>query len=358
MERHLPVPRRRAARLLATSALTGLTLLVLAGPASASSLFSDGFESGDFSAWSQVQTAGDGAAVVQSAVVETGAVAAQLSESATAGSKAYVRKTLSAAQQELTVSGDFRVVHGAARAAATSPSSACWTRASRARRQHLPPERHEPARSASASAARTSRPPASSRWARGPRSRAPRDHRGRRQHRRGRAQRDAGLRDDDGEPRARRASRRSRSATTRPPRPSRWRPTTIDVAGRGLGHALRAGQRHAADDLRDAAGRADADGEQRHLDRHPADHLHVPVAALRQRRRDLRGRSRRDGRDLRRDRRRTSAAPCASPSRRRTRSARRPRPRTRPRVVQGASTAPSNTAPPDDHRLAAGRARP
>ncbi len=109
MERHLPVPRRRAARLLATSALTGLTLLVLAGPASASSLFADGFESGDFSAWSQVQTAGDGAAVVQSAVVRAGAVSAQLSESATAGSKAYVRKTLSASQQELTVSGDFRV---------------------------------------------------------------------------------------------------------------------------------------------------------------------------------------------------------------------------------------------------------
>ena len=89
--------------------LTGLLLLVLAGPASASSLFADGFESGDFSAWSQVQTAGDGAAAVQSAVVRAGAVSAQLSESATAGSKAYVRKTLSASQQELTVTGDFRV---------------------------------------------------------------------------------------------------------------------------------------------------------------------------------------------------------------------------------------------------------
>src|SRR3954451_21172802 len=72
-------------------------------------VFGDGFESGDFSNWSQVQTAGDGAAVVQSAVVKTGAAAAQLSESATAGSKAYTRKTFPSAQQELTVSGAFRV---------------------------------------------------------------------------------------------------------------------------------------------------------------------------------------------------------------------------------------------------------
>jgi hypothetical protein len=89
--------------LAAALALTG------AASARADTIFTDGFESGDFSAWSQVQTAGDGTAAVQSAIVKTGAVAAQLSESANAGSKAYVRKTLSTPQQDLTASGDFQV---------------------------------------------------------------------------------------------------------------------------------------------------------------------------------------------------------------------------------------------------------
>src|SRR3982751_4216872 len=38
--------------------------LLSAGPASATTLFSDGFESGDYSGWSQVATGGDGTAVV------------------------------------------------------------------------------------------------------------------------------------------------------------------------------------------------------------------------------------------------------------------------------------------------------
>jgi hypothetical protein len=87
-----------------------LGLLASAAPALAAPVFSDGFESGDFSAWSQVQTGGDGTAAIQSAVVRTGAVAAQLSESANAGSKAYLRKTFSAAQQDITATGDFQVV--------------------------------------------------------------------------------------------------------------------------------------------------------------------------------------------------------------------------------------------------------
>jgi hypothetical protein len=73
-------------------------------------VFSDGFESGDFSAWSPPQLGGDGTATVQSAVVSTGSFAARLSESGTSGSKAYVRKTFAAAQLDLTVSGDFQVV--------------------------------------------------------------------------------------------------------------------------------------------------------------------------------------------------------------------------------------------------------
>src|SRR5439155_21676023 len=62
------------------------------------------------SAWSQVQTGGDGMAVVQSAITRTGGLAAQLSESSTSGSKAYARKTFASEQQDLTAGGDFKVV--------------------------------------------------------------------------------------------------------------------------------------------------------------------------------------------------------------------------------------------------------
>ena len=94
----------------AIAAAIALAMLAIAGPASAATVFTDGFESGSLSAWSVVQTAGDGKAAIQSAVVRTGTVAAQLSESATAGSKAYLRKTFDAAQQDITASGDFQVV--------------------------------------------------------------------------------------------------------------------------------------------------------------------------------------------------------------------------------------------------------
>jgi hypothetical protein len=97
-------------RTILIAVAVALALLVGAAPASAATVFADGFESGDFSAWSNVQTAGDGTAAIESAIVRTGALAAQLSESATAGSKAYVRKTFNAAQQDVTASGDFRVL--------------------------------------------------------------------------------------------------------------------------------------------------------------------------------------------------------------------------------------------------------
>src|SRR3954453_12273186 len=84
-------------------------LLSSAGRASAATIFSDGFESGDFSAWSQTQTAGDGAALVQTSIVRTRSLAAQLSATSTAGSKAYIRRTFGSAQQDLTASGDFYV---------------------------------------------------------------------------------------------------------------------------------------------------------------------------------------------------------------------------------------------------------
>ena len=314
VERHLPVPTApggpapRDRRLL-----TGLALLVLAGPASASSLFADGFESGDFSAWSQVQTAGDGAAVVQSAVVRAGAVSAQLSESATAGSKAYVRKTLSASQQELTVSGDFQRRPRRARAAATSPSSACWTRAapgwsaSTARTARA-------ARSASATRARTSRPPASSRSSTWATISVHVDHRRDEQHRRG----------------ARSTGRSSSRSTTASlgtagvqAHPDRQRHGRAGLhaagrhdrrPGRGRHDAVGSGQRHAADGRRHAAGRADGDGEPRAPGPAPS-RSPTPTSGSAATRAgatcgaDHRGHDR----ELRGDRRRRRRTPCASP---------------------------------------------
>jgi acid phosphatase len=71
---------------------------------------SDGFETGSFSAWTTVSIGGDGAAVVQSTTVKTGAFAAQVSETSNTGSLAYIRKTLPSSRPDLTVSGDFRVL--------------------------------------------------------------------------------------------------------------------------------------------------------------------------------------------------------------------------------------------------------
>jgi Concanavalin A-like lectin/glucanases superfamily len=100
-----------ALRICALGALLlGLALIVGVQVARADTVFSDGFESGDFTAWSQVQTGGDGKAIVQSAVAHTGTLAAQFTETATSGSKAYVRKTFSSEQLDVTASGDFYVL--------------------------------------------------------------------------------------------------------------------------------------------------------------------------------------------------------------------------------------------------------
>jgi len=72
-------------------------------------LFSDGFESGDFSAWTTLLTGGDGTAIVQGTTVKSGGFAAQLAETATAGSFAYARRTLAAPRTELRVKGDFQI---------------------------------------------------------------------------------------------------------------------------------------------------------------------------------------------------------------------------------------------------------
>jgi spore coat protein U-like protein len=83
--------RNLLGRISRVSLLVAIASLVGASSASADTVFSDGFESGDFSAWSQVQTNVDGTASVQSTTVSTGSFAAQLSESSTPGSSTQLR---------------------------------------------------------------------------------------------------------------------------------------------------------------------------------------------------------------------------------------------------------------------------
>jgi acid phosphatase len=90
----------------------GMLASLALGPATAAAagpLFSDGFESGDFSAWSLVKTGGDGSATVQSTTVHDGADAARLSATTNASSYAYARQTLASAQTDVTVDGWFMV---------------------------------------------------------------------------------------------------------------------------------------------------------------------------------------------------------------------------------------------------------
>jgi len=95
-------------RIFVAAAVVVAALVVGVGTASADVIFSDGFESGDFSAWTVKTAVSGGSAQVQSSIVKSGSYAAQLSESSASGSKAYVRETL-ATQQDLTASGDFQV---------------------------------------------------------------------------------------------------------------------------------------------------------------------------------------------------------------------------------------------------------
>src|SRR5690348_8951867 len=101
----------RVWRIFVAAVVVLAALVMGAGTASADVIFSDGFESGNFSAWSPgVKTAGGGTASVQSNIVKSGSYAAQLSETSSSGSKAYVRETLPSSQVDLTASGDFQVL--------------------------------------------------------------------------------------------------------------------------------------------------------------------------------------------------------------------------------------------------------
>jgi hypothetical protein len=74
--------------------------------------FSEGFESGNFSAWSSVRTAGSGTATVQTARVRSGAYAARLSAGSSGGSYAYARAALSPALTDVTAAVDIYIESG------------------------------------------------------------------------------------------------------------------------------------------------------------------------------------------------------------------------------------------------------
>jgi hypothetical protein len=93
------------------AALFALASLAVAPAAGAATLFSDGFESGSLSNWTSV-TAGGGTAVAQSQVVRSGSYAGRLTATSSSSARSYARKTLPAAQTELTVSGDIRIDAG------------------------------------------------------------------------------------------------------------------------------------------------------------------------------------------------------------------------------------------------------
>lgn len=79
-------------------------------PSPGTTLFSDGFESGSFSAWTTVASQGGGSASVQTSVRKTGTYAALFASDGSGSGYAYARKSLGSARTTLTASGDFDVL--------------------------------------------------------------------------------------------------------------------------------------------------------------------------------------------------------------------------------------------------------
>ena len=75
-----------------------------------SEVFADGFESANFADWTVTQVGGDGTATVQGAERSAGSFAATLTASATSGSLANIRRTLAAAETDLTATADVKVL--------------------------------------------------------------------------------------------------------------------------------------------------------------------------------------------------------------------------------------------------------
>jgi hypothetical protein len=72
-------------------------------------LFSDGFESGNFSAWTNVASQGGASATIQSSLRKTGTYAASFVSSGSGSAFAYARKSLGTARSAVTATGDFIV---------------------------------------------------------------------------------------------------------------------------------------------------------------------------------------------------------------------------------------------------------
>lgn len=79
-------------------------------PPPSGQLFADGFESGDFSAWTSAQAGTGGTAVVQTTKTRSGTYAAGFSAVATTGSYGYARKNLGSAHGEVRVRLDANIV--------------------------------------------------------------------------------------------------------------------------------------------------------------------------------------------------------------------------------------------------------
>jgi Calcineurin-like phosphoesterase len=95
--------------LLTAIALVAFIFQLRSPPAVAAQLFSDGFESGNFSHWSSVTVTGDGSATVQSGIVRAGSYAARFSASVNAASSAFARKDLQPGQPDVRTDGAFNV---------------------------------------------------------------------------------------------------------------------------------------------------------------------------------------------------------------------------------------------------------
>jgi hypothetical protein len=96
---------------LASAVLAAIAALLAAGSdhIASADVFSDGFESGNFSAWSSVTVEGDGTAVVQSGIVRSGARAARLRATANGGSRAFIRKDFQPSGGEVLSAGAFNI---------------------------------------------------------------------------------------------------------------------------------------------------------------------------------------------------------------------------------------------------------
>jgi hypothetical protein len=90
-------------------ASVAITVTVNTAPSGPRVLFADGFESGNFSAWTSATTASGGTAAVQQSIVRTGLWAARLSADGTSTALAWIRKSLGGSFSDITVSFNVRV---------------------------------------------------------------------------------------------------------------------------------------------------------------------------------------------------------------------------------------------------------